>query len=202
VTEDLIMKPMSFRSIGGALLRDERASISIEFMVVMPLLLFLTTGGITYWDAFQSNSKTAKIAYAVSDIMSRHDVVDDTDMAHLYSVQDKMLAADLDRRSLRVSSICFAGGDYHVLWSYTASSADIATPDALTDEEIPVEILPAMVPQDSIVLTEVQARWQPNFLNVGVGRKTWRTELVARPRFVKIIPHTTLNPSNICPNAE
>ncbi len=195
------MEPMSFCSIRDEVLRDERGSISIEFVIVMPLLLFLAISGLGFWDAFQSNSKTAKIAYAVSDIMSRYDVVDDTDMAYLYSVQDKMLSPDLDRRSLRISSICFENGNYRVLWSYTASSNDIPGPDALEDVEIPVEILPTMAPQDSIILTETEARWQPH-LNVGVGSRTWRSELVSRPRFVKIIPHTTLNPSNICPNGE
>ncbi len=140
-----IMKPMSIRSIRDEVLRDERGSISMEFMIVMPLLLFLTISGLGFWDSFQSYSKTAKIAYTVSDIMSRHDVVDDTDMAYLYAVQDKMLSPDLDRRSLRISSICFENGSHRVLWSYTSSSNDIAGPDALTDEEIPVEILPAMV---------------------------------------------------------
>ena len=195
------MKPMSFQNFCGQFLRNERGSISIEFVILMPVLLFLTTGGITYWDAFHSNSQTAKIAYTVSDIMSRHDVVDDTDMAYLYSMQDKMLSPDLDRRALRISSICFENGNYRVLWSYTASSNDIPGPDALEDVEIPVEILPTMAPQDSIILTETEARWQPH-LNVGVGSRTWRSELVSRPRFVKIIPHTTLNPSNICPNGE
>jgi len=195
------MEPMSFCSIRDEVLRDERGSISIEFVIVMPLLLFLAISGLGFWDAFQSKSKAAKIAYAVSDIMSRYDVVDDTDMAYLYSVQDKMLSPDLDRRSLRISSICFENGNYRVLWSYTASSNDIPGPDALEDVEIPVEILPTMAPQDSIILTETEARWQPH-LNVGVGSRTWRSELVSRPRFVKIIPHTTLNPSNICPNGE
>ncbi len=194
-----IMKPMSFRSFCNGVRRDERGTLSIEFMIVMPLLLFLVTGGIEFWDAFHSNSQTAKIAYTVSDIMSRYDVVDDTDMTNLYAVQDKMLSPDLDRRSLRISSICFEDGIHRVLWSYTSSSNDIAGPDALTDEKIPVEILPLMVPQDSVILTEVEARWQPH-LNVGIGSRTWRSELVSRPRFVKIIPHTTLNPSNICPS--
>jgi Flp pilus assembly protein TadG len=195
----LIMQPMSFRSIRDEVLRDERGTISIEFMIVMPLLLFLTISGLGFWDAFQSNSKTAKIAYTVSDIMSRYDVVDDTDMTYLYAVQDKMLSPDLDRRSLRISSICFEDGIHRVLWSYTASSADIVDPGALTDEDIPLEILPAMAPQDSVILTELEARWQPHF-NVGIGSRMWRSELVTRPRFVKIIPHTTLNPSNICPS--
>jgi hypothetical protein len=200
VTKDLIMKPMSFRNIRDEFLGDEGGSISIEFMVVFPLLLFLAISGLGFWDAFQSNSKTAKVAYAVSDIMSRHDVVDATDMAYLYGVQDKMLSPDLDRRSLRISSICFEDGIHRVLWSYSASSNDIVPLGALTDEEIPVQIMPAMVPQDSVILTEVAVRWQPHFLNIGLSSRTWRSELVSRPRFVKIIPHTTLNPSNICPS--
>ena len=197
----LITKSTPFRRIRDKVLGDERGSISIEFMVVMPLLLFLTVSGLGFWDAFQSNSKTAKIAYAVSDIMSRYDVVDDTDMAYLYNVQDKMLSPDLDRRSMRISSICFEDGIHRVLWSYTASSNDIIGPDALMDEDIPLEILPTMESQESIILTETEARWHPN-LNVGIGGRTWRSELVSRPRFVKIIPHTTLNPSNICPSEE
>ena len=190
-----------FARLLDAFARDTRGSISIEFMVVMPLLLFLTTGGIAFWDAFHSNSQTAKVAYAVSDIMSRHDAVDDTDMAYLYAVQDKMMPADLDRRSLRISSICFEDGQHRVLWSYSSSSADMVPPPPLEDADIPVEALPAMAPQDSVILTEVEARWQPYFLNVGLGEKQWRSVLVSRPRFVKIIPHTGLNPSNICPDA-
>ena len=196
-----ITKSTPFRSIRDEVLGDGRGTISIEFMVVMPLLLFLTVSGLGFWDAFQSNSKTAKVAYAISDIMSRYDVVNDTDMAYLYNVQDKMLFPDLDRRSMRISSICFEDGNFRVLWSYTSSSNDIPGPDPLTDEEIPVEILPTMQPQDSVILTETEARWQPH-LNVGIGARTWRSELVSRPRFVKIIPHTTLNPSNICPGEE
>jgi len=194
----VIMKPMSFQSFLDQVLRDERGSISIEFVIVMPLLLFLTTGGLATWDAFQSNSKTAKIAYTISDIMSRYDVVDNTDMTYLYAVLDKMLSPDLDRRVLRISSICFEDGNYRVLWSYPFSSNDIATPGALIDEDIPIDILPEMAPQDSVILTEVQAHWQPH-LYMGIGSMIWRSVLVSRPRFVKIIPHTTLNPSNICP---
>jgi Flp pilus assembly protein TadG len=195
----IIMKLFSFRNICGQVLNDRRGSLSIEFMIVMPLLLFLTTGGLAFWDAFQSNSKTAKVAYTISDIMSRHDFVDDTDMAYLYSVQDKMLSGDLDQRSLRISSICYEDGIHRVLWSYTAGGNDIANLGALTDEDIPLEIMPTMAPQDSVILTEVKVRWQPH-LNMGIGTMEWRSNLVSRPRFVKVIPHSSLNPSNICPS--
>ena len=193
-------KQMSFRSFCNRVRGDDHGSITMEFVIVMPFILFLATNGLAYWDAFQSNSRTAKIAYSISDIVSRYEVIDTADLNDLYGVQDKMLDADLDRRSLRISSICFEDGVHRVLWSYSASGNDIATPLALTDEQIPVDILPVMASQDSIILTEVETRWQPH-LHVGVESRTWRSELVTKPRFVKIMPHTTLNPSNICPSS-
>ncbi len=182
---------------------DETASISIEFMIAMPLLLFLVTGGLGYWDAFHANTQVARIAFTLNDIMSRHDVVDDTDMTYLANLTNKMMDGDLDQRVLRITSICFVddgnGGLHRVLWSYTAQSTDITGPGAMTDEEIPVAILPDMDFQDSVILTEVAARWQPHFANIGIGEMQWSSRLVSRPRFVKMIPHDTLNTSNICP---
>lgn len=194
------MQTKALRRLCRALLGDEGGSISIEFMVVMPLLLFLTTGGIAFWDAFHSNSQTAKIAYTISDIMSRHDAVDNTDMAYLHAVEEKMMAADLTHRTLRITSVCFEDDQYRVLWSYSAASGDTDKPEAMEDADIPLDRLPVLTPQDSVIITEVAAQWEPHFLNVGLGTKTWRSVLVSRPRFVKIIPHTALNPSNICPD--
>lgn len=195
------MKPTAFLHHFSAFLASERGSISIEFMVVMPLLLFLTTGGLAFWDAFHSSTKTSRIAYAISDMMSRYEAVDDTDMLYLYNVADKMLDPGLDNRSLRITSICFADDSYHVLWSYTEGGAGSPAPDAMDDTMIPVSVLPTMKPQDSIILTELKAHWEPHFLNVGLGEHIWSTALVTRPRFVKIIPHASLNPSNICPTS-
>ena len=182
-------------------LQDEQGSISVEFVVVMPLLLLLVTGGLGYWDAFHSNTQVARIAFNVNDIMSRHDTVDDTDMAYLASLTDKMMTEDLDQRILRVTSICFEDDTFRVLWSFTAQSNDISGPGPMTDAEIPLSILPTLQPQDSVIVTEVAARWNPHFANIGIGEMQWSSQLVSRPRFVKIIPHDTLNASNICPTS-
>lgn len=181
------------------LLRDERGNITMEFVIVMPLFTFIIMGSLVFWDAFRSNSQAAKLSYTVSDIVSRHQDVDDVDMADLFGLQDKMMDPRLDRRTLRISSICFDDNTYKVLWSDVKNGNDVAGLAPLSDEDIPVGIMPTMAPQDSIILTEVEARWQPFFGNVGIGEKTWRSELVTRPRFVKIIPHETLNPATVCP---
>ena len=185
----------------SAFLRDQHGSISIETVILMPLLLFLTIGGLTYWNAFNSNSRTAKVAYAVSDIMSRHEVVDDVDMAYLFDLQNKMLPGDVRERTLRISSICFENDNYHVLWSYVASGTDVTTPPALTVTDIPIQVMPAMQPQDSVILVELTGSWEPQFSTAGLTGAEWNNALVVRPRFVKFIPHASLNPANICPTS-
>ena len=180
------------------LIAAEGGSISMEFAVIMPLLIFLSIGGLAFWDAFRSQSQTNKIAYTISDIVSRYEQVDDTDITYLYAVMDKMLSPDLDRRLLRISSICFNGAEHRVLWSVSAVGSDRVDPGPLADEEIPLTLLPEMAPQDSVILTELEARWQPKIV-FGIGERMWRSALVVRPRFVKIVPHSRLNPANLCP---
>ena len=184
-----------------AFAQNETGSIAIEFMIAMPLLIFAVTGGLGYWDAFHSKTQVARIAFTINDIMSRHDTVDDTDMTYLASLTDKMMEGDLDQRILRITSICFEDDTHRVLWSYTAQSTDITGPGAMTDQQIPVDVLPDMEFQESVIVTEVAARWQPHFANIGIGEMQWSSQLVSRPRFVNIVPHDTLNASNICPTS-
>jgi hypothetical protein len=194
------MAQMPVRAALKGFLGNEHGSISIEFCVVFPLLLFLTTNGLAFWDAFQSNSKTAKVAYTISDIMSRYDAVTPTETAFLFALQNKMLPLDLTQQTMRITSICFEDGLYRVMWSYTAATDDTVAPDPMTDEFIPMALMPNLEPQDSVILTEIAAHWEPH-LHVGVQPMTWRSALVSVPRFHNMIPHTGLNPSNICPDA-
>lgn len=184
----------------GAFLRDERGNMSIETLIVIPLLMFALIGGLTYWNAFNANSRTAKVAYTVGDIMSRHTAVDATDMTYLFDLQNKLLPGNVFERQLRISSICFEDGRYTVLWSYSESGRDVLALPVLEEADIPVEIMPSMAPQDSVILVELRGSWMPQFLNYGISGARWNNALVVRPRFVKYIPHSDLNPANICPS--
>lgn len=183
-----------------AFLRDERGNISIETLILMPLLIFLTLLGINAWNAFNSHSRTAKVAYTVADIASRYTSVDNTDMAELVQTNIKLLPQDVTNRQFRISSICFENGAYQVLWSFSSADSNQLLLPALKVTDIPTEILPAMSPQDSVLLVETRGRWNPK-LSYYLTDRTWRNALVIRPRFVKIIPHSDLNPSNVCPSS-
>lgn len=182
--------------------RDERGNVSIETVIVIPLLLFLTTAGLTYWNAFNSNSRTAKVAYTIADIMSRHDAVDNLDMQYLFNLGNKMLPGSVFDRTLRITSICMQDGLYRVMWSYSAANDTNILLPPLAEADIPFALMPTMKPQDSVLLVELSGSWSPQFMEVGLGTSRWNNQLVVRPRFAnKFIPHATLNPSNICPSA-
>ena len=108
--------------------RDQQGSLSIETVVILPLLLFATTAGLGYWNAFNSNSRTAKVAYTVADIASRYTSVDDVDMAYLFNLQNKMLPGNVVQRTMRISSVCFEEGALRVLWSHSVASDDVLVP--------------------------------------------------------------------------
>ena len=187
----------------------QSGQLSIEFALMMPLYAFVLIGSFQFWDAFSSSSRTAKIAYTLSDIASRHEVFNDERAAEIVGVANKMLDFDLDQRRLRITNICFEDGRYFVQWSDAFQSNDITTEflplveeNLIDSNDEPLSILPTMAPQESIILLELSARWQPIF-NIGLVDQTWNFEMVTRPRFVSTsVKHEELNDQSICPTIE
>ncbi|MEM8658705.1 MAG: hypothetical protein AAFV27_09885 [Pseudomonadota bacterium] len=180
-------------------LRDEDGNATVEFMLIFPIIVLWLAYSFLFFDAFKSNTQTEKVAFAISDIMSRHDAVDATDLDYVTALQEKMLPWRVDRRATRISSICFEDGVYKVLWSHAKSDPDVTGFAPLTDQTVPLDIMPVMAAQDSVILTEVSARWSPVTSIGGLPTQVWSNALVDQPRYVRIIPHATLNPSTLCP---
>ena len=53
--------------------RDEAGTITVEFVIIAPVLLFLLALGFQFFDAFKYYSRAAKATYAVTDIISREE---------------------------------------------------------------------------------------------------------------------------------
>lgn len=195
-----------FRKLRQAL-RNEDGTVSIEFVITFPLLALWFIGSFVWFDAFRSNSLTAKTAYTLSDMASRMGKEEDEPYATLdeldalFTSHKVLLPPRIDDGWLRVSSICFNGSSYRVLWSYLGDdtyAAAIADPDDdleprlgyLTDDTIPLEIMPPMSAHDSVILTETFATWTPlvDWVGLGATEKDWRNRLVTRPRYRVILP--------------
>ena len=179
--------------------RDEDGSISIEFILVLPILVLWLLGSFVFFDAFRSFSQTEKLAYTVTDIMSRHDSVDDTDIDYLRALQLKMHPPRSTNNWIRVSSICYLDGDYKVLWSTVRQDSGLNL-QPLDDAAVPLEIMPVMVNHDTIILAELSGRWTPLSTKVGARARDFINRLVVRPRYVKAVPHEDINLATLCPS--
>jgi uncharacterized protein (UPF0333 family) len=180
---------------------DTQASMTVEFVVAVPLLMLWFVGSFVFWDGFRSRSHASKAAYTVADIMSRYtQTIDNSKLDDLFALQTKLLPRANGAASMRITSVCYredsAGnnGEFSIHWSRGLGGAQ---PMQLID--LPLSIMPTMASGDTIILTETWVPWQPIVDWVGITNQVWRTHLVNRPRFKQIIPNSDINSDNFCP---
>ncbi len=197
----------------------EAGTVTLEFVLLFPLLVAWFLGSFIYFDAYRSNALTAKVSFTVSDLIARSASLTEARLGEFYDIQKRMLPSRIEQSWMRVSSICYlerevAGGEtegeYRLHWSTTFDSfydEDAGEePNILKftkDEEIPVELMPLMADGDTVIFTEVFGVWTPIAEQwsgyVGLREMTWANRLVERPRFTNIITHATENDSISCP---
>ncbi|MGF1552641.1 MAG: hypothetical protein ACFBWO_09095 [Paracoccaceae bacterium] len=176
--------------------------MSLEFVIILPMLVGCLIAAIEAIEAFRAGSQFDKVSFAINDIMSRHDAVDDVDIQYLAALRDKMLPVRISSTRLRITSICFANEQYRVLWSFAdegEGSKGASSFHPLDDDTIPIGLMPTLKEQKSVILTEIEGEWNSPFGGIVTSQNRLRTALVVNPRFVEVIPHATLNDSNVCP---
>lgn len=162
--------------------RAERGSITIEFLLWLPLLAFWLVVSVAFFDAYKSRNDAAKAAHTLSDIMSRQVEMSNAFADELFALEDKLLPRVATGKRLRVSSIRYAAETYQVQWSRAVGGGQ-----PMADADIPLEFLPEMADLDTVVLTELYVPYQPFTDWAGIGARAWTFVIVTRPRFVSAI---------------
>lgn len=178
-----ILRPTAARL--GAFRRDERGSITVEFVLWVPLLGFWFALSAATFDAYKSRNEAAKAANTIVDIVTRAETVDDAFLDNLHLLQERLLPRVHAGERLRISSILFEDGVHSVQWSRAMGGGE-----ALIDDFIPVAALPTVADGDTLILTEVFVPWDPIMGEVGLDATSWSFTIVARPRFVDAIVKT------------
>lgn len=197
--------------------KDDDGTLTVEFVVMFPLLAFWFLGAITFFEAFRSNSLTSKVAYTISDIASKYGEGDNIadkgfktqDLMELFQIQQRMMPRRTSRGSMRISSICFwedkdeTDGDdskYRVLWSWVGDNGSGPSLNPLVDGDIPTEIMPVMADQDTVMFVEIYTNWKPISTMGGLMQPlTWTNRLVERPRVLpEGIPYLPNYPKTVC----
>lgn len=192
----LVQKLKAFRD-------DERATITLEFVIIAPVLLFLLALGFQFFDAFKSYSRAAKATYAVADIISREkNPIDSTFDAKLHGLLEALLPWIQDDKAIRMTSIKWNvdEADYEVIWSCEVNGADAALDfyaySQLSTETLSAEQkakLPDLVPGDSVIFVETHIPYSALFDYIGLGDLVWENEVAVRPRFNSEVLRTDNN---------
>ncbi|MES0861687.1 hypothetical protein ABLN87_04955 [Ruegeria sp. SCPT10] len=100
----------------GRFWRKEDGVVSIEAVMVFPLLFWSMWTSYTYFDSYRQSAINLKAAYAVADIISReHTSMSKQYITNMYELQ-KFLISDRSAVSMRISLVKYeADNDRHVV---------------------------------------------------------------------------------------
>lgn len=199
------------RRLGAALARfaaDERATLSVELVLMLPLLALWLTASFVFFDAFRVNMVNEKAAYTVADMISRQTEV----TTEFINGSNEIFDFLINRRGrtwLRATSVKYhapdpvAGTDewYEVRWSVATRGREAFGADSFEELDIK-DYIPVMSDQETVVITETftayTAPFNP-FLVVPAAISDDNLEMpfpnafnfnafiVTRPRFVREI---------------
>ncbi len=160
---------------------DARGSLSMETVLVFPLLMWAYIAMFIYFDAFRVQSTNLKAAYAVSDLLSREAVVNQDYIDGMNQVFDYLIASS-DPTWLRVTFVRWDDNDeeYKVIWSHSTRGKPVHTNATINSANV-VNKIPEMPVGDRAIIVETHMTYQPIF-NVGLGQLSLDNFIVTRPR--------------------
>lgn len=183
------------RSAVHRYLSHDEASVSMEFVIIWPLLVLWLIASYVFFDVYRSESKAAKAVYTVADILSRQEEVNEPLLEDLDVLVDELIPRASDQKWMRVSSIVYDGTDYLVDWSHAMNPILNGDPDQnlveeLANGDIPVDIMPTLADTDSIIFVELNVPYSPIVSDIGLTDQTWEPRAIVRPRYIARIAKT------------
>lgn len=175
---------MTRRSLSAALRAfrdDENGSVTVEAILMIPILVWCYLATFVFFDAFRTQSINIKAAYTIGDTLSRETgYVTPNYLTGLFGLQNMLLATD-ETRALQITAFTYdqPNDKFLVRWSRGIgglsgmSDADLAAVRA---------ILPNMPHGEIAILTRSRVNYEPRF-SVGIHPFVFDELTVTRPRF-------------------
>ncbi|MBO9432800.1 hypothetical protein J7394_01200 [Ruegeria sp. R13_0] len=163
-----------FGDTAARFLQKEDGVVSIEAIMVFPLLFWSVFTAYSYFDGYRQGASNLKAAYAVADILSREkDTVTDQYITSMYDLQNYMIEEG-NGLSLRISFVRWDTGDestdtddrHFVEWSCTRGEGlkrwSNATVEQVSDR------IPIMADNATMILVETRHHYVRPF-KLGFG---------------------------------
>ena len=158
------MRPMSLTRVFQQFRSDERGVISIELILVLPILTWVLMSTFVYFDLFRNESNTHRAALTVADMFSREQtLIDGGYVTGARNVLRELTLDDPDP-ALRVTVYRYQASDdtYRVVWSENNGLAPNLDDDALKLLQ-DAQRLPILADDGRHILVETRATYTPPF---------------------------------------
>ena len=169
------------RSRLSAFFRNTGGSVSVELVLVAPMLFWAIGASYVFFDGYRQSTVNLKAAYTISDLVSRETAaVNDDYIDSMYNLLQLLTRAQTEVK-LRISVIRYDQDDdrYYVDWSkargfnYERNDNNIS--------EIHHE-LPMMPDNERVILVETRNKFIP-LTGIGLSNMQLKNQVFTRPRF-------------------
>lgn len=167
--------------------QNEGGSITVEFIIMIPLLFWAFMASYVYFDGYRLSTTNLKAAYTVSDVLSREtDVVDDDYIDALVELIEFLSSPD-DDVDMRVTIVTWSEDDerYYVDWSENRGFDGPVTNNNIDEFE---DSLPVLYDGDRMIMMETRSLYEPDF-SIGIEDQELYNIVFTRPRFVSNIAY-------------
>lgn len=165
----------------SAFRKDETGSVTVETIIMIPLLIWAFIAIYIFFDVFRLQAINVKASYTIGDALSRETgYVTNRYMNGLSGLQGMLLNTN-ESRDLQVTVYHYdtARNRYEVRWSRGVGSLPALTNTTLNQID---HILPEMPGGEVAILTRSRVAYHPLY-NVGIAPFMFDEYTVTRPRF-------------------
>ena len=171
-------------------LRGETGSLSVEAVLILPILIWAITATLVFWDAFRTLNISQKATYTIAGMLSREEIDITADyLTSVHEIYDFLADTDGDN-ALRVSVVTLSDEtgveELELVWSEGVGGIDGYENLTVLEQRIP-----NMALGDQLIVVESIQEWAPAFA-VGLASYQFREVALARPRFAATLCYETV----------
>lgn len=175
----------SIKTLLSDFAKDEDATITMEFVIVTPLMVTWWIGSMVFFDAYEARTGAARTAYVIADLISRQTATDNDYIDSLLDLQNRMRPRE-PVGSVRVTELYRDDeGDLSVVWSYSTNGLA----DALEIADVPLGLLPQVNNETYIMLIDTHIPYVPLADILGIPARTWINRVFVNARFTGQLPN-------------
>ncbi len=173
-------------------LQDSRATLSVEAVLIFPLLLWAYFGMFVLFEGYRTLGANTRASYTIADLLSREpDWVTPSYVEGLNDVLD-ILTQSPHRTVLRITVIKYNNDtdEYELQWSHATDGMDKIVTGTLTEI---MPFVPIMASPGVAIVVETWMAFEP-FMNITLDSFYFESIVVTRPRFGPQLCFTALTP--------